>query len=158
MKKKIGRPSSYSDELAYKICERLSYGETLRSICLDPAMPSLTTIFRWEEVNPKFRELSARAREKGTHQLADECIAIADDPNLEPHDKRIRIDTRLRLIGKWNAKRYGEKIEVEQNGEQTIRIRIGGDRPTDFIDVKAVPVPALQNFIETDATEETEND
>lgn len=40
--------------------------------------------------------------------MADDCIRIADDPVLEPNDKRIRIDTRMRLIGKWNAKKYGE--------------------------------------------------
>jgi len=154
--KKVGRPSIYSEELALKICERLSHGETLRSICLDPSMPSLMTIFRWEDNNQRFRELSSRAREKGTHLLADECIAIADDPNLEPHDKRIRIDTRLRLIGKWNAKRYGDKLEVEQHGEQLIQIRIGGDRPTEFINVDCRPVPALGNVIETDATVESE--
>ena len=45
--------------------------------------------------------------------LADECISIADNPTLDPNDKRIRIDTRLRLIGKWNAKKYGDKIAME---------------------------------------------
>lgn len=67
-----------------------------------------------------------RAREKGTHLMADECIAIADDPMLEPHDKRIRIDTRLRLIGKWNSKRYGDKVEVEQTGTTEVVVHIGG--------------------------------
>lgn len=141
-----------------EICERLTKGETLRSICQDERMPAVGSVFRWEEKHREFRELSARARQKGTHMLADQCVEIADDPELDPQDKRIRIDTRLRLIGKWNAKNYGDKVEVEQTGEQTIRIRIGGDRPTDFIDVKAEPVPALQNLIETDATQESESE
>lgn len=126
-KKKQGRPTKFTQEIADMVCDRLSHGETMRSICNDPAMPCLSTIFNWEESNPKFLELSTRAREKGTHLMADECIAIADDPVLEPHDKRIRIDTRLRLIGKWNAKRYGDKVEVEQTGTTKVRVIMGGD-------------------------------
>lgn len=126
-KGKRGRPTKYSQEIVDAICERLSTGETLRSICTDAAMPSHATIFRWELEHKEFCELSLRARERGTHVLADECIAIADDPLLEPHDKRVRIDTRLRLIGKWNAKRYGEKIELESTGTRSVRVIIGGD-------------------------------
>ena len=78
-----------------------------------PDMPCVTTIWTWEQKYPEFLKLSQRAREDGTNVLAEECIEIADDTILNPQDKRIRIDTRLRLIGKWNSKRYGDKIEHE---------------------------------------------
>jgi len=29
------------------------------------------------------------------------------------------IDTRLRLIGKWNARKYGDKVQVEERKELT---------------------------------------
>ena len=32
------------------------------------------------------------------------------------------IDTRLRLIGKWNAKSYGDKLGVEHSGGVTINV------------------------------------
>jgi len=85
----------------------------MRSICAMSHMPCLTTIWNWERKHPEFLKHSAQAREYGTHSLADECLSIADDPVLDPQDKKVRIDTRLRLIGKWNAKRYGDKIEHE---------------------------------------------
>jgi hypothetical protein len=111
-KRPRGRPSSYSQTVADEICERLGNGEPLKVICRDAHMPGFVTVWRWEQSNEEFRNLSARAREIGTHNMADDCIAIADNPDLDPQDKRIRIDTRLRLIGKWNAKRYGDKTAL----------------------------------------------
>jgi len=104
----MGRPSSYTPEIAEAIFERLAKGEPLARICDDDGMPSFTTVWRWERDDEDFCKLSARAREIGTHYIADDCIQIADGAG-EPADKRVRIDTRLRLIGKWNAKHYGEK-------------------------------------------------
>lgn len=105
----MGRPSSYTPEIAQKLCERLANGETLKGICSDDSMPSFTTVYRWEIEREEFRNLSAHARELGTHSLADQCIEIADDASLDPADKRVRVDTRLRLIGKWNRKIYGDQ-------------------------------------------------
>ena len=114
-KRPVGRPSSYTDDIAERICERLAQGEPLARICDDDDMPAFRTVFRWEAEKPDFRQLSARAREIGTHHLADDCISIADGDG-DPADKRIRIDTRLRLIGKWNAKNYGDKATHEHTG------------------------------------------
>jgi hypothetical protein len=105
-----GRPSLYSTEIANAICERLMRGETMLSISEDSTMPGLSTLCRWLVENPEFRELTKGAKESGTDVLADQCIRIADDPTISPQDKRVRIDTRLRLIGKWNAKKYGDRI------------------------------------------------
>jgi hypothetical protein len=109
--KQVGRPAIYTDETAEQICDLLAQGWTMKKICSLAHMPGITTVFKWEYENGEFAKLSARAREHGTHVLADQCLEIADDPSLDPADKRVRIDTRIRLIGKWNAKRYGDKIE-----------------------------------------------
>lgn len=96
-----------------EIVERLAHGEPLARICADDHMPDFSTVWRWEESDEDFRKISARARLHGTHFLADDCLRISDDATLEPSDKKVRIDTRLRLIGKWNAKVYGDKQTVE---------------------------------------------
>lgn len=108
----VGRPSSYSDDVAGLICLRLSNGEPLKKICSDPSMPDYSTVWRWVEKHPEFRAVSLRAREIGTHAIADECVEIADNPDLDPNDKKVRIDTRLRLIGKWNRKVFGDRQEI----------------------------------------------
>lgn len=122
--KPVGRPSLYSDKMANDICERLAKGEPLARICDDAKMPDFSTVWRWERDNEEFRKLSSHAREIGTHYMADDCITISDGPG-EAADKRVRIDTRLRLIGKWNAKNYGDKVAVEHGGEVGLRHEIG---------------------------------
>jgi hypothetical protein len=119
----MGRPSKFNGGLANRICERLAQGEPLARICQDDDMPDFSTVWRWEQSNEEFRKASAHAREIGTHYIADDCIRISDDPTIEPADKRVRIDTRLRLIGKWNAKRYGDKVAVTGGDEEQ------GDKP-----------------------------
>lgn len=109
-----GRPSSYNDETAAEIVERLSNGEPLKKICRDERMPHYVTVLKWQRANPEFDNLSSRAKAEGTHALADECLEIADDEMIDPQHKRLMIDTRIRLIGKWNSRAYGDKVDVTQ--------------------------------------------
>ena len=103
-------------------------------------MPAVRTVSHWKESNPLFLADFARAREDGFDALAAECLEISDDschdtisgdngdrPDAEWIARsRLRVETRLKLLAKWCPKKYGEKIEVEQTGEQTVRICIGG--------------------------------
>jgi hypothetical protein len=79
-----------------------------------------STLRYWLSNDPDAFAHSARARELGCDALADECIEIADDTTLKPDERRIRIDTRLRLIGKW-SQRYGDKLTVNKKTEVTHR-------------------------------------
>lgn len=105
----MARPTLFNESLAEEICRRLSMGEPLAKICADDEMPAYSTVRKWEAENPEFSALSTRAKVDGTHYMADECLEIADGRG-DPADKRIRIDTRLRLIGKWNRHVYGDKL------------------------------------------------
>jgi len=131
----MARPTLKTPEIIDEILDRLSSGEPMARICADEHMPSFRSVWRWEDEDDAFRQLSARAREHGTHFMADDCIRIADDDRLDPSDKRVRIDTRIRLIGKWNAKRYGDKVDhTSSDGSMspptTIRI-VAADDPSD---------------------------
>ena len=118
-----GRPSSYNQKTADAIAEKLSEGIPLKRICAEPDMPGYTTVLRWQEAYPEFRDLSARAKADGTHNLADECLTIADTATPEEVPvARLRIDTRLRLIGKWNSRAYGDKLDVAHSGELQINV------------------------------------
>lgn len=111
----MARPTIFNDALAEEICRRLAMGVPLAKICLDDDMPAYSTVRKWEGENPAFSALSARAKVDGTHYMADECLDIADGQG-DPADKRIRIDTRLRLIGKWNRKVYGDASTLKHTG------------------------------------------
>lgn len=134
--KKMGAPSSYTPEKADEICARLSKGEPLSVICSDEHMPSFQTVYNWEKRYPEFLEASTRAREVGTHYLAHDSIRIADDTTIDPQHKRIMVDTRLRLIGKWNRREYGDKITQEHSGPDGGPIQTAswvGEAPDDLL-------------------------
>jgi hypothetical protein len=131
----MGRQSLYTAEIAKAICERLASGETLNSICEDEGMPASSTVRLWvHEDREGFAALSVRAYEMGCHAIADDCIQIADDARNDWMERRgqedagwiangehiqrsrLRIETRMRLLGKWAPKVYGDKVETTLQG------------------------------------------
>lgn len=141
---KRGRPSKFTQELADEICERLSDGEPLATICRDPRMPKVTTVWDWGQRRPEFSESIARARIEGFDSIAAECLEISNSPVEAIREKmskdgveitkedalghrRLQIETRLKLLSKWDPKRYGDKIQADLNHSGDVRIVIGGD-------------------------------
>lgn len=138
----MARPSDYTPEIADEICERLSKGETLASICREEKMPAVRTVSHWKARYPEFLASFACAREEGFDAIADECMAIADEttnddkmsengqiiPNSEWITRsRLRVETRLKLLAKWSPKRYGDKLEIDANVSADVKVTIGGD-------------------------------
>lgn len=134
-KNKGGRPSLYSEELLEQISERLSAGEPLAAICREEGMPSARTIRSWIVSNEHVSAVIAHAREEGEDWLAAECLMIADRPMIgieEKHElndagdlvltetkksdmlshRKLQIETRLKLLAKWNPRKWGDKQEI----------------------------------------------
>lgn len=105
----MGRHSGYSEAIAEAICDRLADGESLRSICRDEAMPNKATVFRWLGLHKNFSDQYARAMEARADSHADDIVDIADDPTLDPQDKRVRVDARKWVASKLKARVYGDK-------------------------------------------------
>lgn len=119
----MGRPSDFTQEIADAICERLTEGESLRSICLSDDMPSKGTVCRWLAKHDGFRDQYAHARELQADTLFDEIVDIADgkkamlegcDPDVQRD--RLAVDARKWMAGKLKPKRYGEKVVNEHSG------------------------------------------
>jgi hypothetical protein len=91
------------------VLDGLAAGKSLRSICKADGMPNEATVRSWMRDDDAFATHSARARELGHESIAEECIEIADDSSLKADERRVRIDTRLRLLGKW-SQRYADKV------------------------------------------------
>ena len=128
-KPKKGRPSLYTEPLAAKICLRLAEGESLRAVCADKAMPSISTVMGWlfDGNHGDFPEQYARAREAQAEIRADEIVDIADDASNDfAADKdgkpvansehiqrsRLRVDARKWIAAKLLPKRYGDKLDL----------------------------------------------
>ena len=110
----MGRPSLKSPELIEKICERLARGEPLAAICRDDGMPAPRTVREWAETDKTISAAIAHAREDGHDAIALQALSIADERDEDPASRRVMVETRLKLLAKWDPKRYGDKIGIGQ--------------------------------------------
>jgi hypothetical protein len=144
----MGRPSSFTQEIADRICERIAEGEGLRRIVLDEGMPSEKTVYRWLRENGDFRQQYACAREDQAEHFLDEIMDIADDASRDTvatdsgevantewiQRARLRVDARKWAMSKLAPKKYGDKIGIEHSGQielasalEAARKRLKGD-------------------------------
>lgn len=110
-----GRPSTYSEDIAAEIVKRISEGEPLAQICRDEHMPGVSTVYDWMKRRGDLSGAIARAREAGFDVIATDCLKIADDPEGDPQRDKLRVDTRLKLLAKWDPKRYGEAVQLKHS-------------------------------------------
>lgn len=125
---------SYDREaLLPEICERLSRGEPLAQICNDLHMPHRSVVYDWMDADEELARRIAQARAKGFDAIAEQCLVIADTPvegveittdadgvsekrgDMLGH-RKLQIETRLKLLAKWDPKRYGDLQKVEHSG------------------------------------------
>lgn len=112
------RPSSYTQETADIICERLIEGESLVDICRDEGMPSRATVARWAEANPDFEARCARAREMQADYMDHLILSVANacTPETAQADK-VRISAYQWRASKLQPKKYGDKVTNEHTGK-----------------------------------------
>ncbi len=128
----MGRPPtgiSFADDMVEELLERTAKGEQLTKVTADPRMPSRASVYSWIESDAEFAGRFRAARARGVHALAEECLDIADEKAadaVQVADKRVRIDTRLRLAGKWLSSEYGDKLDVKHSGEVVNRHDLSG--------------------------------
>jgi hypothetical protein len=140
--KKMGRPSSFTQDMADTICTRIAEGESLRKICGDDWMPERVTIYRWLAADPDFCNQYTRAREDQADTLADEIIAIADEQPeviavLNKHGELIehkldnaflqwqknRMDARKWTAMKLKPKKYGDRQILAGDSEAPLEVQ-----------------------------------
>ena len=119
-----GRPSTYTEEMGNLICDKLTEGVSLRKLCAQPEFPTASTVYVWLDRFPEFAERYARAREAATEDMLEDILEIADHPELDPQEKRVRIDTRKWAMGKLRPKKYGDKQthEIGNKEGETLKI------------------------------------
>lgn len=137
----MGIHSTYTQEIDDEICARIAEGEPLRQICRDKGI-AWRTVYSWLAANEDFAARFAQARDVGMDAIAEESLEIADNSSNDWIEKqndeggvvsytfnkehvqrsKLRIETRLKLLAKWNPKKYGDKIETTHTGPQHIVI------------------------------------
>jgi hypothetical protein len=137
--------SKYTVEIAREICRQLAEGVPLREICRQDGMPEWRTIYDWMVKDDAAVAVGggaglsasiARAREIGYDAIAEDCLRIADDasndwmetehgPRLNAEHvqrSKLRIETRLKLLAKWNPKKYGERVQVAGDADAPLKV------------------------------------
>lgn len=135
----MGRPSKRTPELIAEICERLSKGEPLAVICRDEHMPCTATVRNWIDEDEGVSSAIARAREDGEDAIVQDAMDQIDaDPamistqfgeKVDPGDvalRKLRFESRLKLLSKWNPRRWGDRIEHEHKGKVTLETLVTG--------------------------------
>lgn len=147
---RLGRPSSYSADMALYICEQLAIGRSLRAICAEDGAPDAKTIFRWLDSQETFRQQYARARELQAERLAAETVEIADAASNEDYNTaRLRVDARKWYASKLAPKVYGDRITTEVTGAdggpvQVQHTVVDDARAVAFLLARAQAVDAVQ--------------
>lgn len=134
------------EALVTEVCERLAMGEPMALICRDDHMPDRATVHRWAADDTRIAAQITQARALGFDAIADAILEIADDARndyMEALDKegaavgwkfnrenversRLRAEARLKLLAKWDPKRYGDKQQIEHSGHITLEELVTG--------------------------------
>lgn len=98
-------------EIEHSIYDGLCEGTPLTVLC-NALGVGLSTVYDWREKDPVFAGNIARARDIGWDAIASRLRQTArgggDSTDDVQRDKLI-IETDLKLLAKWDGRRYGEK-------------------------------------------------
>jgi hypothetical protein len=139
-KKPTGRPTKFTPEIMEEIFVRLTEGEPLRQICRDEHIPAWRTIYSWLAADETLSARFAHARELGMDAIFEDALHIADTP-LYGHKstesdkgayvttedmlghRKLQIETRFKMLSKWNPKKYGDKQIIAGDKENPLEIK-----------------------------------
>ena len=124
-KRKVGRPSLYSPELADHICSLIMDGESMIAICKRPGMPDRGTVIRWLETLPDFATKHAHARAWQAEHMDDLILDTAKRSKAETAAAdRVKIAAYQWRAAKLKPKVYGDKADVNVNHQGAIQMTI----------------------------------
>ena len=141
--KKARRPANDphfpdKEQIKDRLIAWLSEGNTLMDFCRVEVHPSFRTIYNWQAEDPVFDANIARARDIGHDAIAEESLQLADKEPLAVFDeagnkrfdpgsiawRKMQIDTRLKLLAKWNPKKYGDKTVLAGDPDAPLAVTV----------------------------------
>ena len=143
-KKKTGRPTKYTPEIAKEICQQLADGIPLRQICRQDGFPAWQTVYDWMyrddalgEEGVGLSRAIAHARELGQDAIAEDIfneVSMEPERILSEGGGRIdsgyvqlikaRAEIKLKLLAKWNPKRYGDRVALAGDAENPLKTQV----------------------------------
>tara|TARA_R110000796_G_scaffold6495_6_gene22997 strand:+ start:735 stop:1217 length:483 start_codon:yes stop_codon:yes gene_type:complete len=137
-KSKGGRPPEAVDtKIIEEICAWIADGKTLRSFCRQKGKPAWRTVYGWLTKSEEFQARFAHAREIGQDAIAEDTLEIIDEfpmstggdsPRLDSTHvqyNKNRVEQRMKLLAKWNPKKYGDRVGVDHQGGVSLQVITG---------------------------------
>lgn len=126
-----------------RIISGVSNGIPLAQCCRDEGITPVA-FYNWRKDDENIALRFARAREVGFDVIAESCLEIADDARNDYMESlgadqqgdawklngehiqrsRLRVETRLKLLAKWDPKRYGDKMQHTGDGGGPISVNV----------------------------------
>lgn len=124
----------FSQEIFDTICERISDGESVNSICSGDDMPSRTSFYDWIGRAKELADKYARATEVRADRVFDELLQIADTPLIGEKVKidkdgkkevqrgdmiehrRLQVDARKWALARMSPRKYGDRLGLDHSG------------------------------------------
>lgn len=127
-----------TDEIVEDIVARIAEGVTVAELCRKHGI-ARQTFYNWIAEDEELAGRIAHARVLGFDAIAEEALEIAEDGTNDwierqkedgsidevlnhEHVQRskLRIETRLKLLAKWDPKRYGDKVTLAGDKENPV--------------------------------------
>lgn len=161
-KNKVGRPSSYTQELADEIIELIRNGYSEREICKKRGMPSLKTLWNWKDKYPEFLHQSARARADSADfyndrrmKKAEELYEIAQRhlkagesiPKGVVEAIKVSIQEDARESGLRDDSRYGDRKRVALIGADGGAVKVETRQQYDLSNLSVSDLEKLEAIL-----------
>lgn len=115
--KKLGRHTTYTKALGKTICERVSNGETLKSVCKDLNIP-FHLVFRWTERDKIFGDAYRVSRQDMAVSLVEDMIdGLKGLENDKALAARVQADVIKWVASKFNPQEFSDIKRIELKGE-----------------------------------------
>jgi hypothetical protein len=119
-KKPVGRPTTFSEELALRVCEEIAAGRSLNEICKqEDWAPDKSTFYRWMyRYADQLRDNYARARESQAMFSAEDILQAAYEATPDTYNvARLKVDAHKWVASKLLPRKFGDKQQLEHTGE-----------------------------------------
>jgi hypothetical protein len=124
----MARPSEYNYELAKEICDQIGEGNGIKYI-LDnnDNYPAFSTWCRWVDNNEQLRNIyyaSMKDKAHAKESKYEQYVKDLESGKMDPHTGKVLLDAVRWQMATLNAKIYGPKTNVTNDGEQIDGISI----------------------------------
>ena len=119
----MARLTEYDFELCKLICDEVANGENIISILKNSNYPTWSTFRRWKNEHEELRTLYINSQQDKAIALENEIDDVMDSMKSKEIDAsvgNVLIQTLKWKMAKFYPKVFGNKVEVEQNGNINI--------------------------------------